>query len=91
MEIKNKTWSILAIIFSTITLISISIYFLGYINLNFVIVILGLSQLFSGISQIELANRINSNPVRRRNKNVGILLVIIGCIISTMSIVEILQ
>lgn len=91
MKIKNKTWSILAIIFSTITIISISIYFLGYVNLNFVIVILGLSQLFSGISQIELASRINSNPVRKRNKNVGILLVIIGCIISTMSIVEILQ
>lgn len=86
MEINKRLWSLTAIIFSVITLVLIGIYFAGYIEFDVVMIALGLSQVFSGISQIELSNRTNSDLVRRRNKSVGIFSIIIGIIILSMSI-----
>ncbi|MCR1952619.1 MULTISPECIES: hypothetical protein [Clostridium] len=89
MEINKKIWSIIAVIFSVMTLILIGMYFGGYIKFDFVIMTLGLSQLFSGVSQIELSNRTNSNAVRKRNKSVGIFSIIIGIVIFLMAIFQI--
>lgn len=89
MEINKKIWPISAIIFSVITLILIGVYFGGYIKLDLIMVALGLTQFFAGISQIELANRTNSNAVRKRNKSVGIFSIVIGIIIFSMAIFQI--
>ncbi|MDB1932572.1 MULTISPECIES: hypothetical protein [Clostridium] len=89
MEINKKIWSITAVIFSIMTLLLIGMYFGGYIKFDFVMIALGLSELFSGISQMELSNRTNSNAVRRRNKSVGIFSIIIGIVIFSMAIFQI--
>ncbi|MBS5883533.1 hypothetical protein [Clostridium sp.] len=89
MEINKRVWPITAIIFSVVTLVLIGMYFGGYIKFDFVMITLGLSEVFAGISQIELSNRTNSNVVRRRNKSVGIFSIIIGIVIFSMSIFQI--
>ena len=89
MQINKKVWSILAIIFSVTTICLVVLYFIEYINIHYIMISLGLTQLFGGLSQIELANRINSKVVKKRNKSVGAFMVLLGIIIFTSASIKV--
>ncbi|GAA0085311.1 hypothetical protein ACH36K_09080 [Clostridium sp. MB05] len=89
MQINKKVWSILAIIFSVTTICLVVLYFMKYINIDYIMISLGLTQLFGGLSQIELSNRVNSKVVRKRNKSVGVFMVLLGIIIFTSASIKV--
>ncbi len=89
MQINKKVWSILAIIFSVTTICLVVLYFMEYINIDYIMICLGLTQLFGGLSQIELSNRVNSKVVRKRNKSVGVFMVLLGIIIFTSASIKV--
>ena len=89
MQINKKVWSILAIIFSVTTICLVVLYFMEYINIDYIMISLGLTQLFGGLSQIELSNRVNSKVVRKRNKSVGAFMVLLGIIIFTSASIKV--
>lgn len=89
MKINKKVWSILAIIFSVTTICLVVLYFIGYINIDYIMISLGLTQLFGGLSQIELSNRVNSKVVRKRNKSVGVFMALLGIIIFTSASIKV--
>lgn len=89
MQINKKLWSILAIIFSVTTICLVVLYFMEYINIDYIMISLGLTQLFGGLSQIELSNRVNSKVVRKRNKSVGVFMALLGIIIFTSASIKV--
>ena len=90
MKISQKIYSIFVIIFAVITLCLVALYIVNLlpVNLGIVVIFVGLTNFAGGLSQINLAQQINSEGNAKGNKIVGILSVIIGIVIVITTILE---
>ncbi|WP_288221576.1 hypothetical protein [uncultured Clostridium sp.] len=73
----NK-FSILTIVFGVLCIISILFYFSNKISIDYVILILGLTQLFSGLSQIKTSKSLIKKEGINGNKIIGVTISIMG-------------
>lgn len=73
----NK-FSILTIVFGVLCIISIPFYFFNKIIIDYVILILGLTQLFSGLSQIKTSKILTKKEGINGNKIIGVTISIMG-------------
>lgn len=73
----NK-FSILTIVFGVLCIISILFYFSNKISIDYVILILGLTQLFSGLSQIKTSKSLTKKEGINGNKIIGITISVMG-------------
>lgn len=89
MLVGRKVNSVLVITFSVITFILVVMFFFGLINIDFVMLFLGITQLFGGMSQIDLAKQLDSKGINKGNKTVGWLSVILGIVIIIAAIIKI--
>ena len=91
MKIGRKVNSVLAITFSIITIILAILSFFHFININIdvVMLFLGLTQFFSGLSQIYMAQQMDSKGIVKGNKTVGQFSVILGIVIIVAAIIKI--
>ena len=90
LKIGRKVNSVLVIIFSIITIILVALFFFGFISIDVVMLFLGVTQLFSGLSQINLAQQMNSKGKTKGNKTVGGFSVILGIVIIIAAIIKII-
>lgn len=90
LKIGRKAYSVLAITFSIITIILVALFFFDFISIDVVMLFLGLTQLFSGLSQINLAQQKNSKGITKGNKIVGGFSVILGIVIIIAAIIKIM-
>ena len=83
MEKNRKVYSILTITFSIITLTMAALYLFGFISssIDIVMLFLGVTQLFGGLSQINMAQQMDSKGIPKGNKIVGGFSVILGIVI----------
>jgi len=90
VKISQKIYSIFVIIFAVITLCLVALYIVNLlpVNLGIVVIFVGLTNFAGGLSQINLAQQINSEGNAKGNKIVGILSVIIGIVIVITTILE---
>jgi len=90
VKINQKICSIFVFIFAGITLCLVALYFLNLLNVNLgiIVIFVGLTNFASGLSQINLAQQINSEGNAKGNKIVGILSVIVGIVIVITTILE---
>jgi len=90
VKINQKICSIFVIIFAVITLCLVVLYFLNILNVNLgiVVIFVGLTNFAGGLSQINLAQQINSEGKAKGNKIVGILSAIVGIVIIITTILE---
>ena len=90
MKINQKICSIFVIISAVITLCLVALYFLNILNVNvgIVVIFVGLCNFAGGLSQINLAQQIDSEGNSKGNKIVGILSVIAGIVIIITTILE---
>jgi len=90
LQINNKVFHAASIIFSILTIISLFLSFPDYGGSNSVMLFLGLSQLFSGLNQVKLAQCIDSKETLNGNKTVGILSIIVGLFIIITDITKLI-
>jgi hypothetical protein len=90
MLLNQKVLSIIVISFSIITLCLSVATILGYINIDIMMLFLGITQVSGGLSQISLAKSINKDGVSKGNRTAGIVSLIIGVVIITMDCIKIL-
>ena len=90
MKINKKISSIFLTIFAAITLCLVALHFLNLLNVNLgiVLIFVGLTNLLSGLSQINLAKQIDLEGNGKRDKTVGILLAIVGIVLIITTILE---
>ncbi|HEY5585481.1 MAG TPA: hypothetical protein VIK78_13470 [Ruminiclostridium sp.] len=81
MKSKQKILSIIVITVCVITICLAVLSFFNYINIDIMMMFLGLTQLFSGLNQISLAQQVNSKGINRGNKILGIFSIILGIVI----------
>jgi len=90
VKINQKICSVFVIIFAVITLCLVALYLLNILNINLgvVVIFVGLTNCSGGLSQINLAQQIDSEGNSKGNKIVGILSVIAGIVIIITTILE---
>ena len=82
MKNNQKVYSILTITFSIITLIMVALYLFGFtISIDILMLFLGFTQLFAGLSQINMAQQMDSKGEPKGNKIAGGFCVILGIVI----------
>jgi len=82
MKTKQKVLLILVILSSIITIILGVVRFVtDYESLDIMMIFLGITQIFGGLSQINMAHELKSQGVGKVNKVLGVFLVILGIII----------
>jgi hypothetical protein len=83
MKINQKICSILVIIFAVITICFIILHFLNYFNgnIDIMMIFLGITTFFGGLSQISMAQQRGSKEINKGNKIVGIFSAIVGIVI----------
>ena len=83
VKINQKICSILVIIFAVITICLGILHFLNYFNgnIDIMMIFLGLTTFFGGLSQINMAQQTDSKGISKGNKIVGIFSVIVGIVI----------
>lgn len=89
MKINQKAVSILAIVSSIVTIFLAVLHFItDDANIDIVMIFLGITQLFGGLSQVNLAQELNSKGVKKGSKAVGVFAVITGILIIVAFIVK---
>ena len=83
----NK-FSILPLILGAICIICIPFYFFNKLSFNYIALILGLTQLFSGLTHIKNSKNLNNNNING-SKIIGILILIIGVFLIIAAILKI--
>lgn len=73
----NK-FSILTIISGVLCIISVPLYFFNKLNINYIILMIGLTQLFSGLSHIKTSKSLNVTEGYNGTKIIGFIILIIG-------------
>ncbi len=90
MEINDRIYSIIGIIFSVFTIISVVLYFANYVSIDIVMLFLGFTQLFSGLNQIKMSQHVSSKGISKGNKTVGILSIVFGLFIIIADIIKLI-
>lgn len=76
--------------FSVITIILAILFLSGFISIDVVMLFAGVTQLFSGLSQINLAQQMELKGITKGNKTVGGFSVILGIVIIIAAIIKII-
>lgn len=80
--INQKFYSSCVIVFSISTIMLVIAYFLHYVSVNIVMLLLGITQIFGGLSQINMSKPLNNaSGINKTNKIVGVFAIIVGCTI----------
>ena len=87
---KLNKFSILTLIFGTLCIISIPFYFFDKLSFNYIALLIGLTQLFSGLTHIKNSKNLNKNNSINGTKIIGILILIIGIFLIITAIIKIL-
>ena len=79
MKINKKIYPLLVIVFSIVSFSMVVLYFLNFVSVDIVMLFLGITQLFSGINQLNLAHQqIGSKGINKASKILGIFCMIFG-------------
>lgn len=79
MKINEKIYPLLVIIFGIISFSIVVLYFLNFVSVDIFMLFLGITQLFSGINQLNLAHQqIGSKGINKTNKALGVFCIIFG-------------
>jgi cadmium resistance protein CadD (predicted permease) len=81
MKINEHPYLMLGIFFSALTICLSFLYLLNYVNGETMAIFLGVTQLFLGFNQINMAHKKDSKGINKGNKKVGIFCVIVGIVI----------
>ena len=87
---KLNKFSILTLIFSILCLILVPFYFFNKLNFDFIALFLGLTQIFSGLSDIKNSKNLGENNSINGTKIIGILILIIGILLIIAASIKIL-
>lgn len=82
---NNKIYSVISIIFAILTISLAVLYFANYVSIDMVMLVLGFTQLFSGLNQIKMSQLIDS----KGNKTLGIFSIILGSLIIIAYIIKV--
>lgn len=93
VKINQKICSILVIIFAVITICLVILHFSNYFNgnIDIMMIFLGLTTFFGGLSQINMAQQTDSKGISKGNKIVGIFSVIVGIVIIIPVILKMIE
>lgn len=89
MRIPKKLAFALVIISCTLAVASIVLMFLHYLTLNYVILILGITQLIGGLNQINIVKNPDLDRTARLSPNTGKFSVVLGGILIVIGILSI--
>lgn len=84
-------FSILTIIFGILCLISMKFYFFNKVDSNYIVLMLGLTQLFSGLSHIKTSKSLDRKEGYNGNKIIGVVISIMGIFLVIASSIKILE
>lgn len=88
----NLNWfSILTIIFGILSIISMSFYFFNKLDSNYIVLMLGLTQLFSGLSHIKTSKSLDEKEGYNGSKIIGVIISIMGLFLVIASSIKILE
>ncbi len=87
---KLNKFSILTLIFGILCIISIPFYFFNKLNFSSIALLLGLTQIFSGLSHIKNSKNLGENNSINGTKIIGILILIIGILLIIAASIKIL-
>ena len=83
MKINKKIYLLLVIISSIVSLSMVVLFFLNFVGIDIVMLFLGITQLFSGINQFNLAHQqIGSKGINKANKALSVF-----CIIFSLALI----
>ena len=88
MGIRQKVYTSLLIIFSIVTAISATMYFLHYVEFDMVMLFLGLSQLFSGLNQMSITKSVKTRKFNELSKCIAGITIALGLTISIAVLAE---
>jgi uncharacterized membrane protein YidH (DUF202 family) len=79
MKINEKIYPLSVIIFSIVSFAMVVLFFLNFIGIDIVMLSLGITQLFSGINQLNLAHQqVGSKGINKTYKALGVFCIIFG-------------
>ena len=83
-------FSILTIIFGVLCIISMPLYIVNKLNINYIILMIGLTQLFSGLSHIKTSKSLTVKEDYNGTKIIGVTISIMGILLTFLAINKIL-
>ncbi|MBE6053472.1 MAG: hypothetical protein E7212_06080 [Clostridium sartagoforme] len=83
-------FSILTIIFGVLCIISIPLYIVNKLNINYIILMTGLTQLFSGLSHVKTSKSLTVKEGYNGTKIIGVTISIVGILLTFLAINKIL-
>lgn len=83
-------FSILTIIFGLLCIISMPLYIVNKLNINYIILMIGLTQLFSGLSHIKTSKSLTVKEGYNGTKIIGVTISIMGILLTFLAINKIL-
>lgn len=84
MRVNQKILAVISIILNIITLILAVLCINKYVNIDIMMLFLGLAQIGNGLNQISLSKQINEDGVMKGSRIVGIAVILIGIMIIIM-------
>ncbi|MBS5939755.1 hypothetical protein [Clostridium sp.] len=84
-------FSILIIIFGILCIVSMTFYFFNKLDSNYIVLMLGLTQLFSGLSHIKTSKSLDGKEGYNGNKIIEVVISIMGLFLVIASSIKILE
>lgn len=88
MKFERKTYLILVMFFSLLTVLMAALYFLDRTSIDLVMVCLGATQLFSGLNQMSMSQQIDKKGLATGNKLIGGFSFILGIVLIVVFIIR---
>lgn len=82
---------ILTIIFGILCIIFMPFYFFNKLDSNYLVLMFGLTQLFSGLSHIKTSKNLDGKEGYNGNKIIGVVISIMGLFFLSASSIKIIQ
>lgn len=86
MKFGSRSIAIISLIMSFITIGSILLYFFYDFSFKYVIGLIGISQIFAGINQINLSKQVDESK-GKLNKGMGIFMICVGIVLIAVGII----
>lgn len=87
---KLNRLSILTIIFGILCIISIPFYFFNKLDSSYIVLLVGLTELFSGLNHIKISKSLDIKGYKNGNRIIGIVISIIGIFLIIITSIKIL-
>lgn len=75
---KLNRFSILTIIFGILCIISIPFYLSNKLDINYIVLMIGLTQIFSGLSHVKTSESLDEKEGQNSSKIIGVIILIMG-------------